>query len=120
MDKNEVWHAGEDLAAAHLARLGWRILARNWRCPAGELDIIAVEPGRSPVLVICEVKTRRGTRFGLPVEAITAAKVAKLRQLALHWLGEQDRGVGEIRFDAIGVLLQGSQAASIDHRRGIC
>lgn len=120
MDKNEVWHAGEDLAAAHLRRLGWRILERNWRCPSGELDIIAIEPGRTPVLVICEVKTRRGTRFGLPVEAITASKVAKLRELALHWLAEQDKAVGVVRFDAIGVLLTSAAAGSIDHRRGIC
>ena len=45
MGRDEVWRAGEDLAASYLAGLGWRILARNWRCPAGELDIIAVEPG---------------------------------------------------------------------------
>ncbi|MEE9965195.1 MAG: YraN family protein [Propionicimonas sp.] len=120
MDKNEVWHAGEDLAAAHLTGLGWRILQRNWRCPAGELDIIAVEPGRSPVVVICEVKTRTSTAFGLPVEAITASKVSKLRELALYWLREQDRAVGAVRFDAIGVLLSGGDAGRIDHRRGIC
>lgn len=120
MDKNEVWHAGEDLAAAHLTRLGWRILQRNWRCPAGELDIIAIEPGRSPVVVICEVKTRTSTAFGLPVEAITASKVSKLRELALYWLREQDHAVGAVRFDAIGVLLSRGDAGRIDHRRGIC
>ncbi len=120
MDKDEVWHAGEDLAAAHLTGLGWRILERNWRCAAGELDIIAVEPGRTPVVVICEVKTRRSTAYGLPIEAITGAKVVKLRELAQHWLRAQGRRVGEIRIDAIGVLLPSGGSAVVDHRRGIC
>lgn len=120
VDRDEVWHTGEDLAAAHLASLGWRIIERNWRCSAGELDIIAVEPGRTPVVVICEVKTRCSTAYGLPIEAITATKMAKLRELAHHWLQLQRRRVGEIRIDAIGVLLQARGSAVIDHRRGIC
>ncbi len=118
MDRAAVWHAGEDLAVQYLVGLGWQILARNWRCPAGELDIIAVEPGVSGV-VFCEVKCRRSTAFGLPIEAITRAKVAKLRQLALHWL-QENGPVAAVRFDAIGVLLTPGQQAGVDHRRGIC
>ncbi len=118
MGRAEVWHVGEDLAAAHLEGLGWRLLERNWRCADGELDIIAVEPGRPPVVVFCEVKCRRSTAFGLPVEAITAAKVEKLRQLVQLWLQQFDRPVPSIRLDAIGVLLAPS-GPQIDHRRGI-
>jgi putative endonuclease len=118
--RTEVWRAGEDLAAAHLTSLGWRIVERNWRCAAGELDIIAVQPGRPDVVVFCEVKCRRGTAFGQPVEAITQAKLAKLRELTLHWLRAQDRPAPSIRVDAIGVLLPRDAPPTIDHRRGIC
>lgn len=123
MEKDEVWHTGEELAAQYLTRLGWTILARNWRCSVGELDIIASEPavpGEPDAIVICEVKSRQGTGFGLPVEAINRAKVAKLREVALHWLQAQDHPVGPLRFDALGVLWSPSGEISIDHRREIC
>ena len=115
----EVWHAGEDLAAAHLQRLGWQVLDRNWTCPAGELDIIAIEPGPEAVVVFCEVKTRRGLGFGSPLEAITPAKVAKLREVALYWLRAQPAGVPHIRFDGVGVLLPRDASPVITHCRGI-
>lgn len=120
MNRAEVWRTGEELAAAHLLGLGWRILERNWRCAAGELDIIAVQPGRPEVLVFCEVKCRRGTAYGRPVEAITEAKIAKLRQLALHWLQAHNRPTPSLRFDGIGVLLPRDAPAEIDHLQGIC
>ncbi len=120
MDKDDVWHVGEDIAAAHLTGLGWQVVERNWRCQAGELDIIAVEPGTPAVLVFCEVKCRRSTAYGQPVEAITESKLAKLRQLALYWLQAQHRPIPSLRFDGIGVLLRGGSKPEIDHRRGIC
>ena len=119
MGNAEVWHSGEDLAATHLERLGWTVLARNWTCPAGELDIVALEPGAAPVVVFCEVKTRRGLRYGAPLEAITAAKVAKLRELALHWMRAQPGSVPHVRFDGLGVLLPPDGVPVITHVRGI-
>ncbi|MFZ0529203.1 MAG: YraN family protein [Propionicimonas sp.] len=119
MGRAEVWHAGEDLAAAHLEHLGWRVIDRNWTCSAGELDIVALEPGTEPVVVFCEVKTRRGLAFGAPLEAITAAKVAKLREVALHWLRAQPAPVHHIRFDGVGVLLRTDAAPLVTHCRGI-
>ena len=66
-----------------------RILARNWRCRYGELDVIATDPsGRT--LVFVEVKTRTGDGFGGLPEAVTAAKVKRIRRLAALWLAEQD------------------------------
>jgi len=115
----EVWHAGEDLAAAHLQRLGWQVLDRNWTCPVGELDIVAIEPGPEAVVVFCEVKTRRGLGFGTPLEAITPAKVAKLREVALHWLRARPVPVPHIRFDGLGVLLPRDAQPVITHCRGI-
>lgn len=120
VNKETVWRTGEDLAAAHLVGLGWRILERNWRCRAGELDIIAEEPGSPKTVVFCEVKCRQGTAFGQPIEAITTAKLAKLRELALYWLRQQERPAADLRFDAIGILLDRRNPPEVDHRRGIC
>jgi len=59
---------GERLAAAELERRGLEVLDRNWRCREGEIDIVARHRGS---LVVCEVKTRRGDRYGSALEAIT-------------------------------------------------
>lgn len=119
MGRAEVWHAGENLAAAHLERLGWRILERNWRCPAGEIDIVALQPEPESVVVFCEVKCRTGLGYGAPLEAITAHKLAKIRQVALHWLRAQPAAVPRIRFDGVGVLLTADAPPVITHVPGI-
>lgn len=119
MRRSEVWQLGEELAASHLRRLGWQLLDRNWRCPAGELDIVALEPAREPVVVFCEVKCRTGLGFGPPLEAITAQKVAKLRELAQHWLRSRPRVAAHLRFDGIGVLLTAGAPPVLTHVRGI-
>lgn len=109
---------GEDLAAEYLAELGWQIIDRRWRCSAGELDLVAVEPGEHPVTVFCEVKCRTGLGYGGPLEAITVAKVAKLRELATIWL-QAHRPRSAVRFDGIGVLLKPGWNPLITHVRGI-
>lgn len=93
---------GEDAAAAWYQARGYGVLARNWRCREGEIDLI-VNRGRS--VVFCEVKARSGTGFGLPAEAVTRAKQARVRRLAARWLAEAApfRPV-EIRFDVACVL----------------
>ena len=99
----QVGALGEAYAAAWLEGLGWLVLARNWRCRYGELDIIALSPERRVVFV--EVKTRRGTRFGTPQEAVTTAKQMNLRRAALQWLekdGHRLRHDG-MRFDVVTV-----------------
>ena len=78
-DRSVLGASGEDLACAHLVRRGMVVLDRNWRCPHGEIDVVARD---GDVLVVCEVKTRRSLTHGDPVEAVTAAKVARLRRLA--------------------------------------
>lgn len=119
MGRSEVWRFGEELAAAHLQRLGWRILDRNWRCPAGELDIVALAPGAEPTLVFCEVKCRTGVGFGPPLEAITTRKVTKLRQLAQHWLRARPGVAKHVRFDGVGVLLTTDAPPVLTHVQGI-
>jgi Holliday junction resolvase-like predicted endonuclease len=71
--------AGEDAALRVYVRRGFRLLDRNWRCRAGELDLVVVRDG---LLVFCEVKTRTGDAFGGGYEAVTRSKLRKLRQLA--------------------------------------
>lgn len=66
---------GETIAARHLTRLGLVVVDRNWRCDAGEIDLVLRD---GAVLVICEVKTRTSTDYGDPLEAVTPVKVARL------------------------------------------
>lgn len=94
---------GEQAAADYLAAHGYELLDRNWRCSVGELDIIARE---GAVIVFVEVKTRNGTGFGHPFEAITDTKSARLRQIAAAWLAARQLGSVPIRLDAISVLVQ--------------
>ncbi|MGC3954072.1 MAG: YraN family protein [Propionicimonas sp.] len=119
MGNQETWRAGEELAARYLTDLGWRVLERNWRCPAGELDIVAVDPGPPTTVVFCEVKCRRGLGFGPPLEAITMAKQRKLRELATLWLRAQSSFVPRFRIDGLGVLLPQDGPHRISHVRGI-
>ena len=114
--KNELGRLGEQLAAEFLEQAGLRILDRNWRCPEGEIDIVAVE-GR--VLVIGEVKTRSGIRYGTPLEAISAAKRARLRRLATRWVTAHGLFYDEIRVDVVGVLRAGRDTCTVEHTRGV-
>ncbi|GAA1529244.1 YraN family protein [Actinomadura kijaniata] len=107
---------GESAAAAHLAGLGWMILDRNWRCPEGELDIVAHD-GRQHVA--CEVKTRASTALGEPVEAITPPKAARLRRLANRWAAEHRVPAALVRVDVLGLVSDGD-GFLLDHLRGVC
>jgi putative endonuclease len=103
---------GERLAERHLTDQGLVVLARNWRCGDGEVDLI-LRDGED--VVFCEVKTRRSDRFGTPAEAIGAVKVRRLRRLAARWLAESTLQPREVRFDVVAVLPQPRGAARIEH-----
>jgi putative endonuclease len=94
--------SGEDLAAQWYESRGYDVLARNWRCREGELDLI-VRNGRE--FVFCEVKTRTTDAFGAPAEAVTRDKQARIRRLAARWL-EEDAPMRPraIRFDVAAIL----------------
>jgi putative endonuclease len=117
--KDAVGRYGERIAARYLTESGLTVLARNWRCRDGELDIVARE---GDVLVFCEVKTRSSELFGDPAEAVGGKKAARLRALALRWLAEQ-RARGEqgywpeLRFDVLCVRRQRQGPATIRHVR---
>lgn len=113
-----VGRAGEDLAAAYLEQQGWRILDRNWFGPGGELDVVALDvPGDAVVGV--EVKTRTSAAFGSPAEAVTPAKVHRLRVLLAQWLVAHDVHAETIRLDVIAVVLPPSGCPRLDHLEGI-
>jgi len=92
---------GEDAVAAWYVDHGYEVVDRNWRCRAGELDLI-VRRGRT--FVFCEVKTRTSDAFGAPVEAVTRDKQVRLRHLAARWLEEAPLHPTDIRFDVASVL----------------
>ena len=108
---------GERLAATQLTTAGMVILDRNWRCELGEIDIVARD---GDVLVICEVKTRRGRDYGSPSEAITWRKAQRLRRLAMRWLETYGCHPREIRVDVVSVLCPARGAAEVEHLRGVC
>jgi putative endonuclease len=83
--------AGEDLAAAWYEARGYQVLARNWSCRDGELDIV-LRHGR--LHVFCEVKARSSGAFGLPAEAVGPLKQARVRRLAALWFVDLSRGDG--------------------------
>jgi putative endonuclease len=106
---------GEDRAAIYLQDRGYEIVDRNWRCRIGEIDIVARENNR---IVFIEVKTRNGSGFGHPFEAISPDKVARMRRLATEWcVVKQVVGV-QVRLDAIAVLISGGRVF-IEHLKEV-
>lgn len=101
--KIELGAKGEALAVKHLKDLGYRIIERNYRVRAGEIDIIAEQAG---TLVFIEVKTRTDLRFGTPFESITASKKNHLSTAALEYMSRHDCHNIPARFDVISVLFE--------------
>ncbi|MEI4272743.1 YraN family protein [Klenkia sp. LSe6-5] len=110
----ELGARGEQIAVDHLTAAGFVVLDRNWRSGRGELDVVARD---GDALVFCEVKTRSGTGFGDPAEAVTPAKQARLKQLAGAWLDQHDERSARLRFDVVGVLVLGGRV-DVQHLRG--
>lgn len=121
LSRNQLGALGEQLAVEHLTALGFEILARNWRCRYGELDVVAADP-TSDTVIFVEVKTRTGDGFGGLAEAVTEQKVHRLRRLAALWLAGQDRGWADVRIDVIRVRIERSASSGtreISHLQGV-
>jgi len=114
--RRELGRFGEAYAARHLVEQGMVVLDRNWRCPAGEIDLV-LRDGR--VLVVCEVKTRSSTGFGSPLEGVTDRKAARLRRLAACWLAEHRLRPDDVRIDLVGVLAPTGGTPTVEHVRGV-
>jgi putative endonuclease len=113
--------SGELIVRRHLERLGWRVLTQNFRCPQGEMDVIAEEPtAEGAVLVFVEVKTRRGTAHGTPTESVDARKQRRLIAVAQSYLAQREAGGEEpaCRFDVAAVFVGPDGLAQVTLRRG--
>jgi putative endonuclease len=117
--------SGEAVAAHALIKEGLTISVRNWRCTAGEIDLVAQEiaPDYSnegqevPWLVVVEVRTRRGTRYGSALQSITPRKQRKLREVAQHYV-QTVNWSGPWRIDVVAVQLDGSgRLLDVEHIR---
>ncbi len=116
-DRRALGAFGEGVAARFLRDQGMEILDRNWRCARGEIDIVA-RAGRD--LVVVEVKARRGTSAGYPIEAVTHRKLGRLRILAVAWLQEHQQWRPDgIRFDVVGVLVGTDEPSRVRHVVGV-
>jgi putative endonuclease len=117
--KDAVGRFGEDVAAEHLEAAGLQILARNWRCHDGEIDVVARD---GAAVVFVEVKTRSSLAYGSPAEAVDRRKSTRVRRLGVRWLLEQREAGGDefwssVRFDVVTVVRTGS-AVRVEHLRG--
>ena len=123
--RKRLGNSGEAVAAHALEKEGLTISVRNWRCPAGEIDIVAQEiaPDYSndgqevPWLVVVEVRTRRGTRYGSALQSITPRKQRKLREVAQSYVQTMN-WTGPWRIDVVAVQLDGSgKLLEVEHIR---
>lgn len=92
------------------------LLARNWTCRYGEIDIVARD---GTTLVVCEVKTRTSDRYGSPLEAITPTKATRLRRLAAHWLEVHDVQPPAVRIDVVSVLVPSKGGPRVERICGV-
>jgi putative endonuclease len=114
--RRDLGRFGEAYAARHLVEQGMVLLDRNWRCDAGEIDLV-LRDGR--VLVVCEVKTRSSSAYGSPLEGVTEVKAARLRRLAARWLACHQLRPAGVRIDLVGVLAPPGRTPTVDHVTGV-
>jgi putative endonuclease len=114
--RRQLGRFGEAYAARHLVERGMVVLDRNWRCDAGEIDLV-LRDGR--VLVVCEVKTRSSNAYGSPLEGVTPVKAERLRRLAARWLADHRVRPDEVRIDLVGVLAAPGRSPLVEHVPGV-
>jgi putative endonuclease len=114
MDNKGLGARGEEIATAYLKGRKFTIVERNFRCKAGEVDIIARE---GKTLVFVEVKTRRTLSFGPPQMALTPFKQRQISKAALTWLAKKKLFGASARFDVIAIILPDNELPVIDHIR---
>jgi putative endonuclease len=108
--RTDVGRTGEAAALEYYRQRGYRVVARNWRCQLGELDLVLA---KGSLLVFCEVKARRALGLGGPYEAVNWKKQRKLRLLAEAFLGATGQDASGIRFDVASVTLDSFRNPSV-------
>ena len=111
--RQRVGQAGERAARRYLQEKGYRVVEANYRCPYGEIDLIATRGG---LLHFVEVRTRTGSSFGTPAESITAEKLGRLQKVALYYMQRRYGKEVHCRFDLIAVLMD-RRTMTPDHLR---
>lgn len=114
MNQLEIGQRGEDAAVAYLERMGMSIVDRNWRDGRGELDIVALD---GDTLVVCEVKTRRGSAHGTPEEAVSVNKQRRLTRLARSYIAANGLEPCSVRFDVVSIAVVAPERALLRHHR---
>jgi len=112
MQSRQLGRDGEEIACRYLEDKGMRIIERNWRCRAGEADVIAYDGDE---LAFIEVKTRRNVDTGFPEEAVTAEKRRRYEKIALLYLSDHDLPSAQVRFDIVAIIIMGAQRAFVRH-----
>lgn len=112
LPSSEIGRRGETAACQLLKRKGYTILERNWTCPAGEADIVALD---DDCIVFVEVKTRTNIEYGLPGEAITPSKRARYEKIAAYYLADHEGPDARVRFDAVSLLVVPNHRALARH-----
>ena len=97
---------GERIAERWLRRTGWRVLQRRFRSGHRDIDLVVEREG---TIVFVEVKSRKGDRFGHPVEAVNWRKQKELTKSAQVWIDRHGRAHESYRFDVVGVLMTGDR-----------
>lgn len=115
LSNKELGRVGENVGARFLTSRGYTILQRNWRCEAGEVDIIVQDEN---YLVFVEVKTRRSNELGFPAEAVTPERRLRYEKIASHYLRSFDLDSMPIRFDILAVEVSQNNRAYIRHYLG--
>ncbi|NPV28181.1 MAG: YraN family protein [Firmicutes bacterium] len=116
LKRRETGLKGEEIALSFLSSLGYRLLAKNFRCRLGEIDLIMQD---GPVTVFVEVKTRRNLLYGTPQEAVSPAKQAKIRRLAQYYLLTKKEEEAPLRFDVIAITFTEKGRPVIEHLKGV-
>lgn len=113
LDTTDLCRRGENAAAAYLERTGKTVIDRNWRCRAGELDIVFLD---ECTIVFCEVKTRSSRSAGSPEAAVDRRKQRRIARLATHYLQRAGLRDVDVRFDVIAIDVFGTTARLRHHR----
>ncbi|UCE75297.1 MAG: YraN family protein [Methanomassiliicoccales archaeon] len=111
-DRRQLGKEGERVAVQFLKSKQLCIRETNFRCAAGEIDIVAED---DDVIVFVEVKTRRNSNYGLPEEAVHYFKQKKLLQLAMYYLQKEQLQNKRCRFDVISIIFNNNKIKKIDH-----
>ena len=122
-DRSALGPRGEKLAVKHLRKKGYAVLARNYRCPTGEADIVMLDKSTrrtaaAETIVFVEVKTRSSDYHTDPQAAVNADKQRRMRRIAEYYLSTHDAAEFNIRFDVVAVVAADGEPPQIEHFEG--